>query len=56
MPPLGDTLCVDRYEASVWRVPGAQTALVKKLKRGKATLADLTAGGRPGRGVSFRRW
>jgi formylglycine-generating enzyme required for sulfatase activity len=42
---LGDTLCVDRYEASVWRVPPGQTALVKKLKRGKATLADLTAGG-----------
>jgi formylglycine-generating enzyme required for sulfatase activity len=42
---LGDTLCVDRYEASVWRVPPSEPSLVKKLKRGKATLADLIEGG-----------
>jgi sulfatase-modifying factor enzyme 1 len=37
--------CVDRYEASVWQVSPANTVLVKKIKRGKATLADLTGAG-----------
>ncbi len=42
------TLCVDRYEASVWRVPdptGANAALVAKIQRGTATADDLAAGG-----------
>jgi formylglycine-generating enzyme required for sulfatase activity len=45
---VAGTACVDKYEASVWRVPdplGANKSLVKKIKDGKATQADLTAGG-----------
>ncbi len=38
----GDT-CMDKYEASVWEVPPANTRLIKKIKEGKATLADLTS-------------
>lgn len=41
-------VCVDKYEASVWQVPdptGAGQGLVKKIEKGKATLADLTAAG-----------
>jgi hypothetical protein len=36
--------CVDTYEASVWEVPPAKTKLIKKIKDGQATLADLQAG------------
>ncbi len=39
---------MDKYEASVWRVPNPTTAnseLVGKIKSGVATVADLTAGG-----------
>lgn len=39
------TVCVDRYEASVWQVAPSSTALVQKVQAGTATLADLTAGG-----------
>ncbi len=38
-------VCVDKYEASVWSIPAANTRLINKVKKGKATLADLTAGG-----------
>jgi formylglycine-generating enzyme required for sulfatase activity len=41
-------ICIDRYEASVWRVPNPTTtnaALVKKIQKGKATMDDLTDGG-----------
>src|SRR5262245_32052629 len=38
-------VCVDKYEASVWQIDPANTALVKKVQAGKATLADLTSGG-----------
>ena len=41
------TVCIDKYEASVWRVPNPTTTnkgLVKKIQQGKATLADLTKG------------
>lgn len=41
-------ICLDRYEASVWRVPGPTTTnanLVRKIQLGRATRADLTAGG-----------
>lgn len=38
-------VCVDTYEASVWSIPAAQTRLIRKVQDGKATLADLTAGG-----------
>jgi formylglycine-generating enzyme required for sulfatase activity len=39
---------MDRYEASVWRVPnptGANAGLVKRIQQGKATAAELTAAG-----------
>jgi formylglycine-generating enzyme required for sulfatase activity len=39
---------MDKYEASVWRVPNATTAnrsLVDRIRRGRATAADLAAGG-----------
>jgi Sulfatase-modifying factor enzyme 1 len=45
---VSGTVCMDRYEASVWRVPNPTTAnrkLIGKIQSGKATLADLTAGG-----------
>ena len=39
------TVCIDKYEVSVWLVAPAQTNLIKKIQEGKATLADLQAGG-----------
>jgi formylglycine-generating enzyme required for sulfatase activity len=45
---LAGSACMDKYEASVWRVPdpsGANKSLVKKIKDGKATQADLSAAG-----------
>ena len=45
--PVGDT-CVDRYEASVWRIPdpqGDNKNLVKRIERGKVRLSDLIDGG-----------
>jgi len=40
--------CMDKYEASVWRVPRPNTAnraLVTKIRQGTATVASLKAGG-----------
>jgi hypothetical protein len=40
--------CMDKFEASVWRVPnraGANDRLVARIQQGKATAAELTAGG-----------
>ena len=44
---VAGTVCLDRYEASVWRVPDPTTnaVLVRKIQLGIATRADLTAGG-----------
>ncbi len=43
---ISGTVCMDKYEASVWRVdPIMNASLVKKIRQGKATLADLTAAG-----------
>jgi formylglycine-generating enzyme required for sulfatase activity len=42
---LAGTLCVDRYEASVWQIPATNRGLVKTVQLGKATLAELEAGG-----------
>jgi hypothetical protein len=45
---VAGTVCLDRYEASVWRVPSPTTTnaiLVQKIQLGLATRADLTAGG-----------
>ena len=41
-------VCLDRYEATVWRVPNPTTtnaSLVTKITLGTATRTDLTAGG-----------
>jgi Sulfatase-modifying factor enzyme 1 len=51
--PAG-TICLDKFEASVWRVPNPTTtnaALVTKIQSGTATAADLTAGGATQLGV-----
>src|SRR5262249_61893114 len=40
-------VCVDKYEASVWSIAPSNTGLVNLVLKGKATLADLTAGGAP---------
>ena len=45
---MAGTVCMDTYEASVWRVPDPATtnaALVRKIQLGKATVNDLLAGG-----------
>jgi hypothetical protein len=42
--PVGP-ICVDKYEASVWRIPAGNGNLVGKVQRGRATLTDLTIGG-----------
>ena len=42
------SFCIDTYEASVWRIPNPlddNKSLVKKVQKGKATAADLAAGG-----------
>src|SRR5262249_50910270 len=38
-------VCIDTFEASVWQIPPSNTALVKLVQSGQATLAALTAGG-----------
>ena len=48
--------CVDRYEASVWQIPdptGENLALVRKVRKGKATWADLNTAGATQLGCSF---
>jgi formylglycine-generating enzyme required for sulfatase activity len=45
---VAGTVCLDKYEASVWRVPAPTTTnaiLVRSIRRGTATRADLLAGG-----------
>jgi formylglycine-generating enzyme required for sulfatase activity len=39
--PSGN-ICIDKYEVSVWETTNAK--LIKKIKKGTVTLADLTAG------------
>jgi len=39
------TTCIDLYEASIWRVPAGRSALLRKIRKGTVTLADLTDGG-----------
>ena len=39
------SICIDKYEASVWQIPPTNTALVKQVQAGRATLAELTGGG-----------
>jgi len=45
---VSGTVCMDKYDASVWRIPNPldiNKGLVKKVKAGKATAADLAAAG-----------
>lgn len=52
---LVGSVCMDKYEASVWRVPDPLTTnkkLVKKIRKGKATAAELTAAGATQLGVN----
>src|SRR5262245_11042929 len=45
---VSGTTCMDKYEASVWRVPSSTTQnaqLVAKIRSGTATTADLITGG-----------
>jgi formylglycine-generating enzyme required for sulfatase activity len=45
---LAGTMCLDMFEASVWRVPNPSTTnalLVTEIQQGRATRADLLAGG-----------
>jgi hypothetical protein len=45
---VAGTVCMDTYEASVWRIPdplGTNKGLVNKVRKGKATAAALAAGG-----------
>jgi hypothetical protein len=52
---VAGTVCLDRYEASVWRVPDPTTTnalLVRKIQLGIATLLDLTVGGATQRGTA----
>ncbi|HZN54580.1 MAG TPA: SUMF1/EgtB/PvdO family nonheme iron enzyme [Candidatus Polarisedimenticolaceae bacterium] len=49
-------VCLDAYEAGVWRVPNPTTtnaALVIKIRLGRASRADLTAGGATQLGVGI---
>jgi sulfatase-modifying factor enzyme 1 len=53
---LAGTVCLDRYEAGVWRVPNPATtnaSLVRKIQLGRATRADLTVGGATQLGALF---
>jgi hypothetical protein len=53
---VSGTVCMDTYEASVWRVPNPTTinkSLVAKIQQGKATAADLTAGGATQLGIGL---
>jgi hypothetical protein len=45
---VAGTVCLDRYEASVWRVPNPTTTnavRVQRIQEGVATREDLLAGG-----------
>jgi formylglycine-generating enzyme required for sulfatase activity len=52
---------MDKYEASVWRIPeptGANKGLVRKVREGTASLADLTAASPPATqiGTTIDNW
>jgi len=35
------SICMDKYEASVWDIPATNTALIRKVRMGTVTVADL---------------
>ena len=45
------TVCMDKYEASVWFVPAGQASLITKIRNGTVTLANLTSAGAVAAGV-----
>lgn len=45
-------ICVDKFESSVWSIDAANKALIRRVQHGKATLADLTAGGATQLGIN----
>jgi formylglycine-generating enzyme required for sulfatase activity len=51
--------CIDKYEASVWNIPdvnpngGSNAGLIKKVRKGTATLAQLTSGGATQYGTDY---
>ena len=52
---VSGTVCMDKYEASVWRVPNSTTTnkgLVVKIQQGSATVGNLTAGGATELGIA----
>ena len=52
---VSGTVCMDKYEASVWRVPVATTSnkgLVTRIRQGKATAADLQKAGATQLGIA----
>src|SRR5262245_26067133 len=52
---LAGAICLDTYEASVWRVPDptdTNALLVAKIRQGTASEADLAAGGATQLGVA----
>ena len=51
---VAGTVCLDKYEASVWRVPDPTTTnagLVRRIRLGSATRLELSAGGATQLGV-----
>ena len=45
------TVCMDKYESSVWHVPASEGSLIAKIQSGRATLANLTSPGAVAAGV-----
>src|SRR5262245_43476610 len=48
--------CIDRWEASVWRIPVGEKALLKKLQSGKVTLEKLAQAGAVQLGCTTPPW
>ena len=45
------TVCMDKYEASVWFVPPTQTTLIRKIQKGTVKLTNLTSAAAVAAGV-----
>ena len=45
------TVCMDKYESSVWYVPPSERGLISKIRDGRASLANLTSASALGAGV-----
>src|SRR4051812_31947841 len=46
------SVCVDKYEASVWSIDPANKGLIGKVRQGKAALSHLSEGGAVQRGAN----